>query len=104
MTKAVNNCPIERTLGLISGKWKSVILYQLMDHPNCHFSELQKLLPGCSRRMLALQLKDLEEARLISKVISQAGPQIRTTYSLTESGRQLLPIIQGMQSWGANER
>lgn len=48
-------CPVESTLQIISGKWKSVIIYHLIKEKNCRFNELQKLMPNCSRRMLSLQ-------------------------------------------------
>lgn len=62
------DCPIENTLKLINGKWKSVIIYQISEYEPCRFSELQKLIPDCSKRMLALQLKDLEEQILYKSV------------------------------------
>ena len=53
-------CPVESTLQIISGKWKSVIIYHLIKKKHCRFNELQKLMPNCSRRMLSLQLKELK--------------------------------------------
>lgn len=101
MTKPVEDCPIESTLKQISGKWKSVIILKLLEHSKCRFNELQKLIPECSRRMLALQLKELEDDGLITKVVYPVVPP-KTEYFLTERGRQLKPVIEGLQKWGSS--
>lgn len=94
-----DNCPIEHTLSLISGKWKSVIIHNLLQQKVCRFSELEHLIPDCSRRMLALQLKALEQAHLVQKHVYPVVPP-KTDYSLTEKGKSLRPIVEGMQDWG----
>lgn len=93
------DCPIENTLKLINGKWKSVIIYQISEYEPCRFSELQKLIPDCSKRMLALQLKDLEGANIIQKRVYSTVPP-KTEYSLTEVGKSLVPIIRSINQWG----
>lgn len=96
---AEKECAIENTLKLITGKWKSVIIYQLSQHGPSHFSDLQKLIPDSSKRLLALQLKDLEKNNLIKKrVFSTVPPQ--TEYSLTDTGKTLVPIITSLNQWG----
>ncbi len=62
----MDGCPVESTLQIISGKWKCVFLYRLIKHKVCRFSELQRYMPGRSRRMLALQLNELEADNVIS--------------------------------------
>lgn len=93
-------CPVESTLQIISGKWKSVILYHLFQNEICHFGQLQYELKDCSRRMLALQLKDLEQDGIIKKTVYQLKP-LRIDYQLTEFGRTLEPVIKSMASWGS---
>lgn len=92
-------CPVESTLQVISGKWKSVILYHLIKSKVCRFSELQKKMPNCSRRMLALQLNELEEDGIIVKKIYPVVPP-KTEYSLTDFGKTLIPIVLEMEKWG----
>lgn len=92
-------CPIESTLQIISGKWKSVIIFHLMKQNVCRFSQLQRWMTGCSRRMLALQLQELEQDGIISKQIYPVVP-IKTEYRLTEYGKTLTPIILAMEDWG----
>ncbi|QNQ82048.1 helix-turn-helix transcriptional regulator [Lactobacillus sp. PV037] len=94
-----NGCPIESTLQIISGKWKSVILYHLIKNGTCRFSELQKKIPDCSRRMLSLQLNDLEKDKIIEKKIYPVIPP-KTEYKLTNFGKTLNPIILEMEKWG----
>ena len=92
-------CPVESTLQVISGKWKSVILYHLIKSKVCRFSELQKKMPNCSRRMLALQLNELEKDGIIVKKIYPVVPP-KTEYSLTDFGKTLIPIVLEMEKWG----
>lgn len=85
MKKQTADCPIEDTLSQIAGKWKSVIIYMLLQHEPCRFNELEKLIPDCSRRMLSLQLKELESDGLVNKKIYPVVPP-KTEYSLTAHG------------------
>ena len=94
-----DGCPIESTLQIISGKWKSIILYHLYKESVCRFSELQKKIPACSRRMLSLQLQELEKDGIISKTIYPVIPP-KTEYKLTKFGSTLIPIITAMEAWG----
>lgn len=91
-------CPVESTLQIISGKWKSVIIYHLIKQKNCRFNELQKLMPNCSRRMLSLQLKELENDQIISKTVYPSVPP-KTSYRLTNIGNSLTPLILEMEKW-----
>lgn len=92
-------CPVESTLQFISGKWKSVILYHLMEEKVCHFGNLKRQIPGCSNRMLALQLRELESDGIIKKT-SHPGTPPKTDYELSNFGKTLIPVITAMDSWG----
>lgn len=98
----VTNCPIEHTLKLISGKWKSVIIRTLLNKQICRFSELQRAIPECSRRMLSLQLKELVKDGLVQKHVYATIPP-KTEYSLTEAGLGLRKLINSMQEWGQHD-
>lgn len=95
---AAYNCPMEVTLGLIGGKYKSLILWHLIDK-TLRFSELSRLIPQATPKMLTQQLKDLEQDGLI---LRQAYPEVppRVEYSLTEFGRTLIPALDTMCDWG----
>ncbi|AUJ30491.1 winged helix-turn-helix transcriptional regulator [Liquorilactobacillus hordei] len=92
-------CPVESTLQIISGKWKAVILYHLIKNKICHFGELQRTMKDCSRRMLVLQLKELEIDGIIEKTIYPVMPP-KTDYKLTSFGKTLIPVIKSMEEWG----
>lgn len=94
-----DGCPVESTLQIISGKWKSVILYHLFKSQVCRFSDFQRNIKDCSRRMMALQLRELEADGIISKKIYAAVPP-KTEYRLTKFGESLKPVILAMEEWG----
>lgn len=94
-----DGCPVESTLQIISGKWKSVIIYHLIKNKVCRFSELQKRMPNCSRRMLSLQLSELEKDNIVEKKVYPVIPP-KTEYKLTRFGQTLTPLIIEMEKWG----
>lgn len=93
-----NPCPIEVTLSLIGGKYKPVILWFLTDHP-LHYAELQRLIPKATPKMLSQQLCKLESNGIIHREVIPEKPP-KTLYSLTASGRSLIPILDAMGQWG----
>lgn len=92
------HCPMELTIDLIGGKWKSLILWHLGEN-TLRFSELKKALPKITQKMLTQQLRELEQDGLVSRFIyTQVPPKVE--YSLTASGKTLLPILATMYQWG----
>ena len=93
-----NKCAITTTLGLIGGKWKIFILWQLRNRVR-RFSELQRLIPMANKKMLTQQLRELEADNLINrKVYAEVPPRVE--YTLTEMGKTLQPIIDEIGVWG----
>lgn len=92
------NCPAVAALQVISGKWKPAILYFLFEEKR-RFSDLQRLLPTLSHKMLTQQLRELEEAGVISRRVFPTVPP-KTEYSLTSSGRELGPVFVALFNWG----
>ena len=90
-------CPVETTLDVIGGKWKGVILYHVAETKR--FNELQRLIPGINRRMLTLQLRELERDGLIHREVYREVPP-KVEYSLTAIGQTLTPLILLMCDWG----
>lgn len=91
-------CSMELTLDLIGGKWKSLILWHLGED-TLRFSELKRTLPQVTQKMLTQQLRELEECGLVKRFIyTQIPPKVE--YSLTESGKSLLPILATLCQWG----
>ncbi|GHO79227.1 putative HTH-type transcriptional regulator YybR [Ktedonobacter sp. SOSP1-85] len=94
------SCPVEATVDVIGGKWKSLIIYHLLAEKK-RFGELQRLIPGVTLRMLTLQLRELEADGIIDRqVYRQVPPKVE--YSLTSFGASLQPILQQMSKWGEN--
>jgi DNA-binding HxlR family transcriptional regulator len=91
-------CPVEATLELIGGKWKGLLLYRLMDGTQ-RFNGLRRALPDITQRMLTRQLRELEAAGLVKRVVYAEVPP-RVEYSLTPLGTSLRPIITALRSWG----
>ncbi|MCI1985146.1 MAG: helix-turn-helix transcriptional regulator [Lactobacillus sp.] len=94
-----DGCPVESTIQFIAGKWKSVILYHLLQNPTQRFGELNAKIPGCAPRMLARQLAELEQDQLIQKHVYSVSPAV-TDYSVTAFGKTLAPVIMAMATWG----
>ncbi len=93
------NCEKELTLSIISGKWKIVILYHLGVDGALRFSEIQRLFPKITHKMLTNQLRELEEDEVVQRHVYPEVPP-RVEYSLTGLGESLMPIIQMMYEWG----
>ncbi len=92
------HCPMELTLDLIGGKWKSLIIWHLGEN-TLRFSELKKTLPKITQKMLTQQLRELEQDGLVKRFIyAQVPPKVE--YSLTADGKTLLPILKTMSQWG----
>ena len=92
------NCPVEATLELIGGKYKALILWHLSEHA-LRFSQLRKLIHGVTPKMLTQQLRELEAQNLIHREVYPEIPP-KVEYSLTDTGRSLIPILVAMREWG----
>lgn len=92
------NCPVEATLQIIGGKYKSIILWYLLGGPK-RYSHLQRAIPQATNKMLSQQLRDLESTGI---VLRQVFPEVppHTEYSLTELGETLRPLLKTMCQWG----
>jgi len=95
-----DNCPVSATLELIGGKYKALILWHLSES-KLRFSELRNRVVGATPKMLTQQLRELENHHLIHREVFAVIPP-KVEYSLTETGRSLMPILVAMRDWGAN--
>lgn len=94
----VQGCVVERTLSLIEGKWKIIVLYKLL-RGTLRFNELRRLMPLVTQRMLTHQLRELEaDGLIIRTVYAQVPPRVE--YSLSARGRSLEPVLMAMKEWG----
>jgi DNA-binding HxlR family transcriptional regulator len=97
-TKRLPMLPAERALKVIAGRWKAVILYHLFDGPK-RLSELSRLAPDVSQKVLIQQLREMEEHGLVRREIFRQIPP-RVDYSATKLGLSLEPIIMSLCDWG----
>jgi len=89
-------CPVELTLDLLGGKWKTVILSRLKQTP-LRYGELRRAIPGLADKVLTQRLHDLERAGFVERA-KLADGQIH--YRLTAHGRSLGPAIEALYAWG----
>ncbi len=91
------------TLSLINGKYKMTILYTLMEFKVVRFNEIKRYIRDISYKTLSSTLKELEADQLVHrKEYPQIPPKVE--YSLTERGKSLIPILDGMCEWGDRNR
>ena len=91
------------TLSIINGKYKMTILYTLMEFGIVRFNEMKKYIGEISFKTLSSTLKELEADQLVHrKEYPQIPPKVE--YSLTERGKSLIPILDGMCEWGDKNR
>lgn len=91
-------CPVATTLWLIGNKWKVLILQRLLERP-WRFNELQKNIPGISRRVLTDNLREMERDGILNRTVYPEVP-VRVEYSLSEIGNSMKPIIASLENWG----
>lgn len=99
-SKETIHCPVSTTIHLIGGKYKSLILWHLVEG-TLRFSQLRRLVTGATPKMLTQQLRELEADGLVRREVYPVVPP-KVEYSLTEKGRSLKPILQAMFEWGSN--
>lgn len=92
------NCGLDLIGEVLYGKWKIRLLW-FINEGHLRPSELQRKIPDASRRVLNIQLKELEEHELVSKIIyAQVPPKVECF--LTDFGKTLIPIISALGNWG----
>ncbi|TLX61055.1 transcriptional regulator [Stutzerimonas nosocomialis] len=89
---------VENILKLLEGRWKLIILFHLFDGKVQRFSDLERLIPGISQKMLAQQLRQLEADGIVSRTVyPQVPPKVE--YRLTAWGQALCPALDALLKW-----
>ncbi|SEK53106.1 winged helix-turn-helix transcriptional regulator [Rhodococcus maanshanensis] len=91
-------CGIDAAMGVIGGKWKVLILWELEQRP-CRFGELRRQVPGVTEKVLASHLRELELDGIVLRTDYGEVPP-RVEYSLTELGRSLNAALAPLGAWG----
>ncbi len=92
-------CCTSLTMDIIGGKWKTVILYHLRAG-RLRYNELRKMMPMVTERTLSLQLKKLEEDKIVKREVYYEKPPLKVFYSLSDIGVTLIPVVQSIADWG----
>jgi len=90
-------CPAETALELVSGRWKLMVIFWLLQGEQ-RFNALQRNLGGITHRTLARQLREMEADGLVERRDYGEIPP-RVDYRLTARGRSLQPILKAMEDW-----
>ena len=96
--KKLINCPAERAIYFLGGKWKIRILFTLFNNKMVRFNELKKVLKTITQQMLSKQLKELEIDGIVNRKVHQVVPP-KVEYSLTEFGLSVIPILRSFSDW-----
>ena len=96
--KELINCPAERAIYFLGGKWKIRILFKLFHNKTVRFNELKKVLKTITQQMLSKQLKELETDGIVNRKVHQVVPP-KVEYSLTEFGLSVIPILKSFSDW-----
>ena len=91
-------CAVEATLAVVGGRWKPVLLFHLLEGRK-RFSDLCRVVPNATQRMITLQLLELEADGIVNRhVFAQVPPRVE--YELSELGASLEPLLLQMRDWG----
>ncbi|WP_129714335.1 helix-turn-helix domain-containing protein [Pedobacter sp. SYP-B3415] len=94
--------PVRDTLNIINGKWKLVIIISV-GAGNDRFTDIQESIEGITPKVLAKELKELEQHQLIKRIVTADYP-VKISYQLEVYAETLTPIIQALKDWGLNHR
>ena len=97
MNKLID-CPAERAVYFLGGKWKIRILFALLQKKKMRFGEIKKTLKTITQQMLSKQLKELEVDGIVNRKVIQIMPP-NVEYSLTEFGLSVMPILKSFSEW-----
>ena len=97
MKNLVSRCPVEEVMQVLSGRWPTLLIYYLKVGTN-RFSDLRRKNPTISHKMLALELRKLEDAGIVVRTEFDGYP-LRVEYDLTPAGHKLVPLIDALGDW-----
>ncbi|CAL9570173.1 putative HTH-type transcriptional regulator YtcD [Streptomyces sp. enrichment culture] len=93
-------CPITPVIDLVFGRWTTPVLWVLNHHGKLRFTELQKLLPDCTPKVLTQRLRQMERDGLVTRSYFAEMPP-RVEYESTELARTLIPVFNALAEWSA---
>ena len=96
-------CPIRQVISRFGDKWSMLVLFLLNRSETgvLRFNEIRRFMTDCSQKMLSQTLKNLERSHLVHREVFPEVPP-RVEYSLTDTGRSLMPVLLALIEWGKN--
>ena len=94
-------CPIRQVVSRFGDKWSLLVLFLLNRSESgvLRFNEMRRFMTDCSQKMLSQTLKNLEQSHLVHRQVFPEMPP-RVEYSLTDTGRSLMPVLTALIDWG----
>ncbi|KAA2239530.1 helix-turn-helix transcriptional regulator [Chitinophaga agrisoli] len=92
------HCGLNVALTILSGKWKPMILYYISHTPEMRFTELWRIIPKITKKVLLDQLKQLEADGLILRQEKSGFPP-EVSYQISEKGHALSPVLSALEEW-----
>ena len=96
-----DSCTVSQTVRYLSKRWSLLIILELYkgEQYTRRFSELRDALSGITPKVLSERLKELEEEEIITRNVDVTAFPVRTEYTLTESGLEIVDIIRNIKGW-----
>ncbi len=98
LNSIIEICPVRNVIARFGNKWALLVILILSENESIRYNELGRKIPDISSRVLASTLRTLEADGLVNRQFFQEVPP-RVEYSLTETGRSLVPIINQLTEW-----
>lgn len=97
------DCPVDFAFKRIGGKYKGRIIWYIAENKNIlRYGQLRKFINGVTPKMLTQTLRELEDDKLLKRKVYHEVPP-RVEYSLTDTGKELIPFIEQLKKWGENQ-
>lgn len=99
ITYECSGCPVEAAMEIIGAKWKGGTLFHLLSGEK-RFSELRRLMPNVTQRILSKALRELEADGLVARTVYPTVPP-QVSYRLTAKGEALRAAVLALREWGS---
>lgn len=92
-------CAVTCTMDVIGKQWQPAVVHRLLEHESLRFNELSAELGAVTNKVLSDALDDLESDGIVERTVENEKP-VRVSYSLTDRGRSLEPVVDALEAWG----
>lgn len=92
-------CPVNLAIEAITGKWKTLILWELTQHGRVRYGAIKRAVPGITHKMLSQSLRQLEADQLVERQVFDVVPP-HVEYRLSPEGHRLEPVLRALEQFG----